>query len=62
MGIYSIVCSNVTPLCPDFSVEMAGNPMTAHDMPGFAGPFLEKSGNKWTSRDLTGPPILFGKI
>jgi hypothetical protein len=42
-----------TPLCPGFSVEIAGNHVTAHDMPCFGVPF---SGNKWSSRDLTGLP------
>jgi hypothetical protein len=33
---------------------MAGNPMTAHDITGFAVPFFEKkSGNKWSSRVST---------
>ena len=48
------------PLFPDFFVGMTGNPMTAHDMTGLACRFPEKSGNKWTLRDLTGLPIPCG--
>ena len=39
------------PLCPVISVGMAGNPMTAHDMAGFAVPFFGKT---WKQMVITG--------